>query len=93
MADGESHWSTRLQPGTWHNFAYDIYFDKQIVGLWVSTGAQPLKKVVNNVSASASSNSQDWHVGELKTEQSGAREDWYWSGVYIEKAPVTQKIS
>lgn len=93
MADSKPHWSTKLQAGTWYNFAYDIDFDKQTVGLWASQGSNHLKKVVENVSASASSNSQDWHVGVLKTQKAEAQEDWYWSGVYIERAPVTQKIS
>lgn len=93
MADGTSHWSTKLQPGTWYNFAYDIDFEKQTVGLWTSTAGQPLKKVGKSVSASASSNSQDWHVGELKTQTAAGKEDWYWSGVYIERAPVTTNFS
>lgn len=92
MADGKSHWLTELQPEKWYNFAYDIDFDQQTVGLWASNGVKPLKKVVENVSASASSNSQDWHVGELKTQKTGSKEDWYWSGVYIERAPITKKL-
>lgn len=93
MADGKSRWSTKLQPGTWYNFAYDIDFDEQTVGLWASNGAQALKRVVENVSASASSNSKDWHIGQLKTQSTEGREDWFWSGVYIEQAPVTTKVS
>ncbi|PLB51045.1 hypothetical protein P170DRAFT_355312 [Aspergillus steynii IBT 23096] len=95
MADGKSHWSTDLEPGTWYNFAYEIDFDAQTVGLWASDGSAALTQVVKPVSASAQTNSQDWHVGELRLDngQKGGAEDWYWSGIYIEKGEITKVVS
>ncbi|RAK80266.1 glycoside hydrolase family 131 protein [Aspergillus fijiensis CBS 313.89] len=95
-AGGNTHWSVQLEAGNWYNFAYDIDFDAQTVGLWASNGSDPLTEVVSPVSASASSNSADWHVGELRLPGSGssndAAEDWFWSGVYVERAPITKEI-
>ncbi|PYH48705.1 glycoside hydrolase family 131 protein [Aspergillus saccharolyticus JOP 1030-1] len=94
-AGGETQWSVQLEAGNWYNFAYDIDFDAQTVGLWASNGSDPLTEVVSPVSASASSNSADWHVGELRLPNGGsndAAEDWYWSGIYIEEAPITKEI-
>ncbi|RAH46163.1 glycoside hydrolase family 131 protein [Aspergillus brunneoviolaceus CBS 621.78] len=95
-AGGNTHWSVQLEAGNWYNFAYDIDFDAQTVGLWASNGSDPLTEVVSPVSASASSNSADWHVGELRLPGSGssndAAEDWFWSGVYVEEAPITKEI-
>ncbi|PIG83068.1 hypothetical protein AARAC_001241 [Aspergillus arachidicola] len=94
-ADGKSHWSVQLEAGTWYNFAYDIDFDSQTVGLWASNGSDPLTQVVTPVSASTSSNSADWHVGQLRlpgSESDDAAEDWFWSGVYIEEGPITTEI-
>ncbi|PYI34968.1 hypothetical protein BP00DRAFT_335582 [Aspergillus indologenus CBS 114.80] len=95
-AGGNTHWSVQLEAGNWYNFAYDIDFDSQTVGLWASNGSDPLTEVVSPVSASASSNSADWHVGELRLPGSGASndaaEDWFWSGIYIEESPITKEI-
>ncbi|KAB8217581.1 hypothetical protein BDV33DRAFT_232744 [Aspergillus novoparasiticus] len=94
-ADGKSHWSVQLEAGTWYNFAYDIDFDSQKVGLWASNGSEPLTQVVTPVSASTSSNSADWHVGQLRlpgSESDDAAEDWFWSGVYIEEGPINAEI-
>ncbi len=47
------------------------------------------------VSASASSNGADWHLGVLELPRSGysdANEDYYFSGVYIESGPITTTI-
>ncbi|KAF7597137.1 hypothetical protein BBP40_009475 [Aspergillus hancockii] len=94
-AGGEAQWSVPLEAGNWYNFAYDIDFDSQTVGLWASNGSDPLTQVVAPVSASTSTNSADWHVGQLRLPGSAsddAAEDWYWSGVYIEEAPITKNI-
>lgn len=67
MAGGTSHWSpASFVPDTWYNFAYEINFSSNTVGLWASTGAAALTQVVAPVSASTSSNSADFHVGVLR---------------------------
>ncbi|RAL08806.1 glycoside hydrolase family 131 protein [Aspergillus homomorphus CBS 101889] len=94
-AGGQTHWSVQLEAGNWYNFAYDIDFDAKTVGLWASNGSDPLTQVVAPVSASTSSNSADWHVGELRLPNGGpndAVEDWFWSGIYVEEAPITKEI-
>lgn len=94
-AGGETQWSVQLAAGKWYNFAYDIDFDAQKVGLWASNGSDALTQVVKPVSADASSNSADWHVGMLRLPGSGsseAQEDFFWSGVYVEEGPITTKI-
>ncbi|KAJ6559132.1 hypothetical protein DFH09DRAFT_1316892 [Mycena vulgaris] len=88
MVTGVSHWDTPFTPGTWFNFAYDI----DAIGLWASTGSAPLVKVVQNVAASTSTNSADWHLGVLRIVNGGTPEDWYFSGVYIENGPVTTSV-
>ncbi|KAJ5817385.1 hypothetical protein N7447_009618 [Penicillium robsamsonii] len=93
---GVSHWETDLEAGSWYNFAYDIDFDAKTVGLWASNGADDLTEVVPAVSASTSTNSADWHVGELRLDNGGsdaAAEDWFWSGIFVEKAPITAGIA
>ncbi|KAH2114291.1 hypothetical protein KXW75_005444 [Aspergillus fumigatus] len=95
-ANGQTHWSIQLEPGNWYNFAYDIDFASQKVGLWASNGSDPLTEVVSPVSASTSTNSADWHVGQLRLPNGGASndapEDWFWSGIYVEQAPITKEI-
>lgn len=91
-----THWSTNLVPGTWYNFAYDIDFGAGTVGLWASTGADALQQVIEPISASTSTNSEDWHIGELRLPNGGtnaAPEDWFWSGVFIEEGPITTDIA
>ncbi|KAH3241512.1 hypothetical protein KXW57_005149 [Aspergillus fumigatus] len=96
-ANGQTHWSIQLEPGNWYNFAYDIDFASQKVGLWASNGSDPLTEVVSPVSASTSTNSADWHVGQLRLPNGGASndapEDWFWSGIYVEQAPITSPAS
>lgn len=92
---GTTHWSTQLILGHWYNFAYDIDFDAQTVGLWMSNGSSPLTVVVTGVNASTFNNSADWHVGELRLDDGAAnprREDWYWSGIFVETAPITTSV-
>jgi hypothetical protein len=92
MVTGNQKWSTTFTANTWYNFAYDINFSAQTVGLWASTGGNPLVKVVNNVAASTSTNSADFHVGVLRLVNTPKPEDWYVSGVYIESGTITTKI-
>ncbi|KAJ5753571.1 uncharacterized protein N7511_007724 [Penicillium nucicola] len=94
-ANGNTQWSVQLEAGNWYNFAYDIDFDAKTVGLWASNGSDVLTEVVKPVTASTSTNSADWHVGVLRLPGSTSddtEEDWYWSGVYIEEAPITTNI-
>ncbi|KAG8843180.1 hypothetical protein FRB96_004250 [Tulasnella sp. 330] len=91
-----TQWSTPLVPGTWYNFAYDIDFTNSEIGLWQSNGSAALTQVFAPISASCSSDSEDWHVGELRLPNGGtdaAAEDWYWSGIYVESGPITTSIA
>ncbi|KAG7088361.1 hypothetical protein E1B28_012365 [Marasmius oreades] len=92
MVGGVSKWSTPFNADTWLNFAYDIDFSKGTVGLWASSGSSPLVKVVQNVAASTSTNSADWHLGVLRIVAAAGVEDWYFSGVYVESGPITTAI-
>lgn len=92
MVTGQPHWSTPFTADTWFNFAYDIDFSAGTVGLWASTGSDPLVKVVQNVAASTSTNSADWHLGVLRIVNGAGTEDWYFSGVYIESGPITISV-
>ncbi|KAL9054488.1 MAG: hypothetical protein Q9162_004134 [Coniocarpon cinnabarinum] len=92
---GQSQWNTTLDANVWHNFAYDIDFSAGTVGLWHSTAGNALTQIVAPKAASTSSNAADWHLGVLRlpsypanTAEDGP-EDWYFSGVYIESAPLT----
>ncbi|KAI0688866.1 hypothetical protein C8Q76DRAFT_259251 [Earliella scabrosa] len=89
---GQPQWGVPFTAGTWFNFAYDIDFSAGSVGLWASTGSDPLKKVMNNVKASTSTNSADFHVGVLRIVNTPAPEDWFVSGVFIESGPITTAI-
>ncbi|KAF8173685.1 hypothetical protein BJ912DRAFT_70457 [Pholiota molesta] len=93
---GVSQWTTTLTANTWYNFAYDIDFSGSTVGLWFSTGSSPLTQIVANKAASPSTNSADWHIGVLRLPNGGtnaAAEDWFWSGIFIEQAPITTSIA
>ncbi|GKZ23411.1 hypothetical protein AbraIFM66951_009704 [Aspergillus brasiliensis] len=90
-ADGNTHWQVELETGKWYNFAYEIDFDEKTVGLWASNGSEALTEVVSPVSASVSSNGQDFHVGVLSLTGDGT-EDWFWSGVYVESGDITKSI-
>jgi len=92
MVTGVEKWGTPFTADTWFNFAYDIDFSAETVGLWTSTGGDPLTKVVQNIPALTYTNSKDWHLGVLRLINSPPREDWYFSGVYIESGPVTTAI-
>ncbi|KAG6907872.1 hypothetical protein DXG01_007036 [Tephrocybe rancida] len=92
MVSGTEKWSAPYTADTWFNFAYDINFSAGTVGLWASTGASPLTKVVANIAASTSTNSADWHLGVLRLVTASDVEDWYFSGVYVESGPITTSI-
>jgi hypothetical protein len=92
MVSGVEKWSTPYVADQWLNFAYDIDFSAKTVGLWASTGSAALKKVVNNISASTSTNSADWHLGVLRINAGPEQEDYYFSGVYIEQGPITTSV-
>lgn len=83
----------------WHNFAFEIDFSANTVGLWHSTGAAALTQQGATVSASTYSNSADWHLGILRLpDRSGGTndqtpEDWYFSGVYVESGSLNTAIS
>ncbi|RDB18011.1 hypothetical protein Hypma_000695 [Hypsizygus marmoreus] len=92
MVSGVEKWSTPFTPDAWFNFAYDINFSAGTVGLWASTGSSPLTKVVQNIAASTSTNSADWHLGVLRLVNGPGTEDWYFSGVFVENGPITTTI-
>ncbi|KAJ9152173.1 Carbohydrate-binding module family 1 protein [Coniochaeta hoffmannii] len=95
MTSQKSQWKTEWKAGVWHNVAYEIDFSGNKVGFWHSEGGDPLKQVVAPVSASTSSNGQDWHLGVLELPRSGysdAVEDFYFSGVYVENGAITTAI-
>jgi len=96
MVSQKSLWKTEWKAGVWHNIAYEIDFGARTVGFWHSEGGAPLERKVAPVSASTSSNGQDWHLGVLELPRSGysdSNEDIYFSGVYIESGTATTSVS
>ncbi|OTB06820.1 hypothetical protein M426DRAFT_318534 [Hypoxylon sp. CI-4A] len=96
MVSQNSKWKTEWKPEVWHNVAFEIDFGAGTVGFWHSEGADPLEQIVKPVSASTSSNGQDWHLGVLELPRSGYSdgvEDYYYSGVYVEDGTITTDIS
>ncbi|ETW81699.1 carbohydrate-binding module family 1 protein [Heterobasidion irregulare TC 32-1] len=85
-------WGFFWEADTWYNFAYDIDFSASTVGLWFSEGSAPMTKVFNNIAASTSTNSEDWHVGVLRIVNDATPENFYFSGVYIESGPITTSV-
>jgi hypothetical protein len=92
FAGGQSRWNTPWNAGTWYNFAYEINFSSNTAALWASTGSSPLTKVTSAVSVSASTNSADWHLGVLRVQGNAGKEDFYFSGVYVESGSLTTAI-
>lgn len=92
---GQDKWTTNWAPNEWHNIAYEIDFSRGTVGLWHSTGSAALKRVVAPISASTNSNGKDWHVGvlELPNGESDKREDFFFSGTYIENGAITTSVT
>ena len=68
-------------------------FGSSTVTLWASTDGDELAKVAGPVSASTSTNSADWHLGVLRIVTQNDVEDWYFSNVYVESAPITTSIA
>lgn len=96
MVGGVSQWNTQWDAGVWHNVAYEIDFSGGSVGFWHSTGSDDLVQVVAPMSASTSSNGQDWHLGVLELPVNGVAdsdEDFYFSGVYIESGSLSKSVS
>ncbi|KAG8912489.1 hypothetical protein FRC00_004402 [Tulasnella sp. 408] len=81
---GSPKYAVDFTPDVWYNFAYDIDFTGATVGLWASTGSNPLQRVYAQTSATTYTNSADWHLGVLAFDQGTATEDWYFAGVYVE---------
>jgi len=93
---GVTKWSVNWDADVWHNVAYEINFSAGTVAFWHSTGSDPLTLTVAAVSASASSNGEDWHLGVLElpvSGQSDSTEDYYFSGVYIESGSLTTSVA
>ncbi|KAG8924135.1 hypothetical protein FRC01_011892 [Tulasnella sp. 417] len=86
---GNPKYSVDFTPDVWYNFAYDINFSAGTVGLWASTGSDPLQRVFAQTAASTQTNSADWHLGVLAFNQGSAKEDWYFAGVYVETDTLT----
>ncbi|KAG9258488.1 uncharacterized protein F5Z01DRAFT_198915 [Emericellopsis atlantica] len=95
QVSGQDKWAIAFGDDVWHNIAYEIDFAGGSVGLWHSTGAEPLQEVVAPMSVGASSNGADWHVGvlELPNGNADADEDLFFSGVYIENGAITTDVS
>ncbi|TVY51017.1 hypothetical protein LCER1_G006491, partial [Lachnellula cervina] len=92
---GTSQWSTVWEAGVWHNVAYEIDFTANTVAFWHSTGSSDLTLTVPAVSASTSSNGEDWHLGVLElpvTGQADTDEDIYFSGVYVESGSLDTSV-
>ena len=96
MVSSESQWNVTLEAGVWHNVAYGIDFDVQTVTFYHSVGGDELKLTAGPVSAATSSDGKDWHLGVLQlpgsSGASGIKEDWHFSGVYIEDGELTTTI-
>ncbi|KAK2048988.1 hypothetical protein LZ31DRAFT_377232 [Colletotrichum somersetense] len=95
VVNGKTEWSVNWDADVWHNVAYEIDFDAGTVGFWHSNGSAPLAQVVAPVTAPASSNGADWHVGVLELPRDGypdQTEDFYFSGVYIENGKLTTSV-
>ena len=96
MVGGQTQWSTPLSADTWYNFAYDIDFSAGTIGLWTSTGGDPLVQVKSGVRGSPQTNSADFHIGVLRLPNGGTDnnpEDYFWSGIYVEQAPITTSVA
>ena len=90
---GVSKWNVEFAAGVWHNVAYGIDFSANTVEFYHSTGADDLTLTAGPFSASVSSNGADWHLGVLRLGlQDGVREDWHFSGVYIESGSLTTSV-
>ncbi|KAK2760168.1 hypothetical protein FQN54_002235 [Arachnomyces sp. PD_36] len=95
-ANSNSQWDVVFEAGVWHNIAFEIDFGSGEMNFYHSTGADDLTLTAGPVTASASSNGADWHLGVLRLPKSGeddsGAEDWYFSGVYIESGTLTTSV-
>lgn len=96
MVSSKSQWNVTFEAGVWHNVAYGIDFDAQTVSFYHSTGAEDLTLTAGPVSATTFSDAADWHLGVLRlpasSGASGIKEDWHFSGVYVEDGELTTSI-
>ncbi|KAH0292635.1 hypothetical protein M436DRAFT_82994 [Aureobasidium namibiae CBS 147.97] len=90
MTDGKSAFDMDFVADQWHNVAYGIDFDAGTVEFFHSTGGDALVSKAGPIKASVSSNGADWHVGVLKFSKT--KEDWFFSGVYIEDGELTTAV-
>jgi len=93
---GVSHWSIEWVADVWHNVAYEIDFSGGKVSFYHSTGSNALTLTAGPVTAAASSNGEDWHLGVLELPVSGqadTNEDFYFSGTYIESGSLTTSVA
>ncbi|PSK46239.1 Histone transcription regulator 3 [Elsinoe australis] len=93
--NGQAQWAAELKAGEWHNVAYEIDFSAKTVAFYHSTGNADLALKAGPLSASTSSNGQDFHLGVLRLPGTGAgtTEDWFFSGVYVESGPLNTKVA
>jgi hypothetical protein len=90
MTDGKAQFDMDFSADEWHNVAYGIDFDASTVEFFHSTGGDKLVSKAGPMKASVSSNGADWHVGVLKFSKT--KEDWFFSGVYIEDGELTASV-
>ncbi|PNS16098.1 DNA-directed RNA polymerase III subunit rpc1 [Sphaceloma murrayae] len=94
--NGQAQWAAELKAGEWHNCAYEIDFSAKTVAFYHSNGDADLTLQAGPMSASTSSNGQDFHLGVLRLPGStttGTTEDWFFSGVYVESGPLNTKVA
>lgn len=80
--------------------AYDIDFTSRTVSFYHSIGGEDLQLLVGPIPAETYSDGKDWHLGVLRLpeggggggKKSGLREDWNFSGVWIEEGEITTSI-
>ncbi|KAF2155067.1 glycoside hydrolase family 131 protein [Myriangium duriaei CBS 260.36] len=92
------HWETELIADEWHNIAYEVDFSAKTVAFYHSLGANDLALIAGPQPAPTYSNAWDFHIGVLRLanpdlSMTGATEDWYFSGIYIETGPLTHSVS
>lgn len=98
FANSEPHYNMSFEAGEWHNIAYEIDFEGGNVGLWHSKNGEELEMVAGPVDVEAKSDGMDWHLGVLRLPSNtggddSLREDWWFSGVYVEKGEIAKSVS
>jgi hypothetical protein len=89
-SNGKLQWMTDGKAQFDMDVAYGIDFDASTVEFFHSTGGDKLVSKAGPMKASVSSNGADWHVGVLKFSKT--KEDWFFSGVYIEDGELTASV-